>query len=113
MSDVILIGDDPDDLEARLNERSLTVTMLDGRPIGTDLDAAGIDEATVLLLTDTQNASIIPVAHERNDRILIALYSTDRLPDFVSAQADLSVDPALIDPDSFVEAIVDHVGATR
>ncbi|MFW6449173.1 MAG: DUF7126 family protein [Halobacteriota archaeon] len=111
MSDVLLVGTDPGGLVADLEAAGLRVAHLDGTPIGPDLDEVGIAEAAVLLLTDAGQASIVPVARERNPTIAIVLYADQGFPDFASAQADLAVDRALIDVDELVDALVDRVEA--
>lgn len=109
MSDIILLGSDPFDLGLRLEAASFEVSKLDGYPTGVDLETVGITDALVLLVTDVKLASLIPVAREQNETIQVVLYTDDRLPPFASAQADLAVDPELVDPDEFVEAVIDRI----
>lgn len=109
MSEVIVIGSDDHGLTERFEVAGVSAIQLDGRPIGADLDEGGIDAASVLVLTDADLASIIPVAKERNAPIAIVLYSSGRLPPYASAQADLAIDPALVDPDEVVDAVIDRI----
>lgn len=111
MSDVILLGEDGYDLVDRLKAAGLEVTTLTGFPTGADLDDAGVEDAEVVLVADVHLASLIPVARERQPTIQVIVYSTDRLPPFASAQADLAVDPTLIDPDELVAALLDRIAA--
>ncbi|MFP4628061.1 MAG: CTP synthetase [Halobacteriales archaeon] len=111
MSDVILVGDVPADLVAALEAAGLGVARLDGGAVGADLDAAGVDAAGVLLLTDAGQATLVPVARERNSDIAIVLYGDEGFPDFASAQADLAVDRSLVEAPELVDALVDRVRA--
>lgn len=113
MSEVILLGSDRFELGERFRDASFGVTRLEGFPTGADLEEAGIDDALVLVVTDVNQASLIPVAREQNGSIHVVLYTTDRLPPFASAQADLAVDPSLIGPDDFTEAVIDRIKAVR
>lgn len=111
MSDVLLLGEDEYDLPDRLEAAGLEVTVLTGFPTGLDLDDAGVQDAAIVLVADVRLASLIPVALERKPTVQVVLYSTDRLPPFASAQADLAVDPTLIDPDELVAALLDRIEA--
>lgn len=112
MSDVILLGPDEFTLRDRLETMDITVAHLPGNPIGADLEEAGVTEAGVLLLTSSAQASLIPVARELNPSIAVILYTRSRLPAFASAQADLSVDPELIDSTEVVDVVRDRIAST-
>lgn len=111
MSDLVLLGPDRAGLLTLLEAAGFESTALDGNPVGADLEAAGIADASVLLLTDVGHASMIPVARELNPGLLVVLYTGAGLPAFASAQADLSVDPDLVGAADLVEAVADRVAA--
>jgi hypothetical protein len=62
------------------------------------LEAAGVEDAAVLVLTEVEQATAIPVARELNPDLRVVVYDDDTLPDFARGQADLLLDPALFDP---------------
>ncbi len=109
MSDVIVVGSDEHGLTDRFTAAGLSATHLEGQPIGADLEAGGIEEAGAIVVTEASLATIIAVAKEQNDAISVVLYSTGRLPPYASAQADLAIDPALVDPEEVVSAVVDRL----
>lgn len=109
MSEVIVVGDDTHGLTDRFGEAGCSVSHLEGWPVGSDLDENGIAEAGALVVTEANLASVIAVAKERNDRVMVVLYSSGRLPPYASAQTDLAVDPALVNPEGVVEAIIDRL----
>ncbi len=109
MSEVIVVGTDPDRLADALEAADLEVARVAADAGGADLEAAGGSAAAVLLLTGAGQASLVPVARDLNDRIAIVLYADEGFPDFASAQADLAVDRTLVDRDAIVDAIVDRV----
>jgi hypothetical protein len=69
-------------------------------PVGNrpGLEEAGIHDADVYLLTDMGQATSIAVAKDLNPEIRVVVYAPGSLPDFATRQADLVVDPALLDP---------------
>lgn len=109
MSDVIIVGRDRDGLAEGLTAAGLEVETVPEDARGADLETAGIGSAAVLLLTAADQASLVPVARDQSDRVVIVLYAGDGFPDFASAQADIAVDRGLIGPDDLVDAIVDRV----
>ena len=95
----ILAGDDADGLAAELASLGAEVVRVEGIATRESLDAAGLDDAHTLVLTEMDDASAIPVAKEANTEVRIVTYSHDSLPEFARGQADLAIDPALLSPD--------------
>ncbi len=112
MSDVIVIGSDEHGLTELINQTVLSATHLPGEPIGADLVEAGIEAASALVITNASLATTVSVAKERNDGLTVVFYSRGRLPPYASRQADLAIDPALVDPDEVVDAVVDRLTTT-
>lgn len=111
MSEVVIIGSDEYDLTGRFADAGVRAIRLDGQPIGADLEEAGIDDAGAIVLTEAGLATVISVAKERNPALSVVLYAAGRLPPFASRQADLAVDPQLVDPDDVVDAVVDRLAS--
>lgn len=103
---VILAGPDEHGLGDALEARGATVVRIPGIVNGETLAEAGIETATILVLTDLGEASAIPVAKERNPDVRAVSYSDRTLPEYAKAQADLAVDPALLSPDVVAEELL-------
>ena len=93
----IVAGPDPDGLGDALAEEGFTITRIDDLVSSSTLEAAGIDDAAMLVLTDVGEASGIPVAKELNPDVRVVVYSEQSLPEVATRQTDLAVDPALLD----------------
>ncbi|WP_248895470.1 DUF7126 family protein [Haloplanus halobius] len=106
MTRVVLAGPDPDGLGAALEAEGADVTHIEGLPTGPVLDDAGIADADIFLLTDLAEATAIPVAKDRNPDVRVVVYSHDSLPDFVSGQTDLAMDPDLFGVEMVAEELV-------
>ncbi|WP_394327868.1 DUF7126 family protein [Halobellus clavatus] len=104
---VLLTGADDEGLGAALEALGAEVTRVEGIATRESLDAAGLEAAHTLVLTEMDDASAIPVAKEANTEIRIVAYSRDSLPEFARGQADLAIDPALLAADVVAEELVD------
>jgi hypothetical protein len=93
----IVAGPDPDGLGDALEAEGMSITRLTGVVSLKTLREAGIDDVDLLVLTDVREGTGIPVAKERNPEVRVVVYSRDSLPEFAKGQADLAVDPALLD----------------
>jgi len=93
----IVAGPDPDGLGDALAEEGFTITRIEDLVSSSTLEAAGIDDAAMLVLTDVGEASGIPVAKELNPDVRVVVYSEQSLPEVATRQTDLAVDPALLD----------------
>jgi len=95
---VIVAGPDEHGVGEELSALGATVSRIEDVVSTATLEAAGIDEAAYLVLTDVEEATGIPVAKELNPAITVVTYADTSLPAFVAAVADLAVDPALVGP---------------
>jgi len=101
---VIVAGTDDHDVAAAITAEGHTVERVDiaNRPA---LENAGVHDAAVLVLTEVQQATSIPVAKDLNGDLRVVVYADGSLPDFARGQADLVVDPDLIDPGTVAEEL--------
>lgn len=104
MRTVVLVGEDAADLGGALETAEVTVHRA---PVGNrpGLESAGIHDADVLVLTDLDQATAVPVATDLNPDLWIVVYTEGSLPDFISRLTDLFVDPNLLD----AEAVADEI----
>ena len=107
MSEVIVAGEDPDGLGAALEERGADVTHAAGTANRPALEEAGIHDADVFLLTDVGQATSVVVARDLNPEMRVVAYTGESLPEFVSGQRVVAMDPALLD----AEAVADELTA--
>lgn len=101
---IIVAGADDHDVAAPIRAEGHTVECVDlaNRPA---LENAGVHEADVLVLTEVQQATAIPVAKDLNEDLRVVVYADGSLPDFARGQADLVVDPELLDPETVAEEL--------
>ena len=96
---VLIVGADETAIGQAVREEGHDVTVADvgNRP---GLEEAGIHDADVFLLTEMAQATSIAVAKDLAPDVRIVVYAEGSLPDFATRQADLVVDPALLDPEA-------------
>jgi len=94
---VVIVGADETAIGQAVREEGHTVTVADvgNRP---GLEDAGIHEADIFLLTEMAQATSIAVAKDLAPDVRVIVYAEGSLPDFATRQADLVVDPALLEP---------------
>ncbi|MFB6297132.1 MAG: CTP synthetase [Salinirussus sp.] len=94
---VIVAGTDDYGIAAAIEAEGATVARVDvaNRPA---LEDAGVVDADAYVLTELEQATSIPVAVDLNADLHVVVYADGSLPDFARGQADLAVDPALLDP---------------
>ncbi len=102
MTHALIIGPDRG-LEAALKAAGVETTQVSTPTTEDALEGAGLAEARLLFVTDPEEATAIPVAKGHHPPVRIVWYAPDAVPDFVTRQLDLGVDPSLIDPDVLVE----------
>jgi Trk K+ transport system NAD-binding subunit len=102
----VVSGPDADGLGAALAAIGVEVVHVDGVPTRETLTDAGIDEADVFVLTAMEDATAIAVAREANPDVRVVTYARESLPEFARAQADLAVDPALLEAAVVAEELV-------
>lgn len=102
----IVAGTDEEGLGDALEAEGVEVRRIDGLATGGTLADAGVGDADLFVLTDTSDATAIPVAKDTNPGIRVVLYAHDSLPEFAKGQADLAVDPSLLSVDVVAEELV-------
>jgi hypothetical protein len=103
----IVVGPDADGLGDALGAEGVEVTRIEEMGTRPALEEAGITEAAIMVLTEAQDATAIPIAKDLNDAVRVVVYADDDLPDFARGQADLIVDPQLLS----VEAVAEELAA--
>jgi Trk K+ transport system NAD-binding subunit len=107
----VFAGTDTEGLADELRERGATVSVVDGIANRPALEDAGVHDADVFVLTDAGQATSIVVARDLNPDIRVVAYTADSLPEFVSGQQVLGMDPALFDADTVAEELTDAADA--
>jgi hypothetical protein len=104
---VVLAGVDEHDLESALDAEGADVRTVDfaSRPA---IEEAGIVEADVFALTETEQATGIPIVKDLNADVKVVVFTGDSLPDFARGQTDLVVDPALLGPTAVAEELLNE-----
>jgi hypothetical protein len=105
MTKAIFAGDEDHDLVTALEAEGVTVTIIDGLATRPDLEDAGIHDADLFVVTEREQATAIPIARDLVDELQIVAYTGESLPDFVSGQELLAVDPELLDPEAVAEEL--------
>lgn len=101
----IVAGPDADDLGGQLREQDVDVATVDDIPTRPLLEEAGAHDADLFVLTDVDQATAIPIVKDLNDEIRAVVYDRASLPEFVSSQTDLAVDPELLGPETVAEEL--------
>lgn len=96
---VVIAGPDDAAIADAVREEGHEVTVA---PVGNrpGLEEAAIHEADVYLLTDMDQATSIAVAKDLAPDVRVIVYAEGSLPDFATRQADVVVDPALLEPET-------------
>jgi hypothetical protein len=102
---VVFAGPDDAGLGDALRERGARVTHIDGIANRPALEEGGVHDADVFLLTDVGQATSIVVARDLNPDLRVVAYTDDSLPEFVSGQRVLSMDPELLGPEAVAEEL--------
>lgn len=109
----VVVGPDDDGLGAALSDEGEEVCRVEGVPTGDALRAAGVAEADLFVLTDLTEATTIAVVKEANPGVRVVVYDDGSLPAFASGQADLSLDPALLRPETVAEELTAENGTVE
>ncbi|MDZ7850203.1 MAG: CTP synthetase [Halodesulfurarchaeum sp.] len=110
MTRALIVGPDRG-LDAVLTANDVETTQVPTPVTETDLDEAGLAEAALLFVTDPGEATAIPVAKRLQPGLRIVWYAPDSVPEFVTRQLDLGVDPSLIEPEILIEEQLLALGA--
>ncbi|MFB6173627.1 MAG: CTP synthetase [Halobacteriales archaeon] len=92
-------------IAAALEAEGFVVETVEGAVTGADLEAAGIGDAALFVLTDASEATSIPVARDHNPDLRIVVYDPDSMPEFVRGQVDLAVAPDVLDAEAVAEEL--------
>jgi len=92
-------------LVAAFEDHGVTVGRVDGVAVREELEAAGVAEADTVVFTDVGEASAVPVARRLAPDVRVVFYTDDAVPEFAKPSVDLTVDPALLDPETVVEEL--------
>ena len=103
---VLVAGPDADGLGEAVEHLGAEVVRVEGFASAESLDAAGLPDADVFVLTDMDDAVAIAVAKEANPDVKVVTYADESLPEYARRQADLAVDPALLGPETVAEELV-------
>ena len=101
----ILAGPDVDALADQLRAQDVDVTTINDVATRPALEEAGVHEAELFVLTDVGQATAIPIVKDLNDDIRAVVYDRSSLPEFVSGQTDLAIDPELLGPEAVAEEL--------
>jgi Trk K+ transport system NAD-binding subunit len=101
---VIVAGVDTEVIGQAIESEGHDVTYVDiaNRPA---LEEAGIHDASVFVLTEVEQATSISVAKDLTPDLKVVVYASQSIPDFARGQADLVVDPDLIDAQTVAEEL--------
>ncbi|WP_049926641.1 DUF7126 family protein [Halopiger goleimassiliensis] len=102
----IVAGPDEDDIGSALEAEGVDVTRVDGVISRPQLEDAGILEADLYVLTDVGQATTIPIVCDLNEDLRTVVYDRQTVPEFVTAQLDLAVDPRLVDASMVAEELL-------
>ncbi|MCT9097717.1 DUF7126 family protein [Haloarchaeobius sp. HME9146] len=105
MTKAIFAGVDEHALVAALEAEGIEVTVIPDVANRPALEEAGILEADLFVLTDVGQATSIPIAKTMNPDVRIVAFTDDSLPEFVSGQEVLAIDPALLDAEAVAEEL--------
>jgi len=102
----LVVGPDRGIADA-LEAEGVEITRLEGVVAEQRLEDAGVADADLLVVTDAAEATAVPVAREQNEALKLVAYTPDSMPEFVRGVLDLAVDPALLDPETVAEELVE------
>lgn len=102
----VLAGPDEDSLGEAIADQGLDIERVEGIASREALEQAGIADSSLFVLTDINGATAIPIAKECNHALQVVIYARGSLPEFASRQADLLIDPDLLEPAVVAEELV-------
>ncbi len=108
MSKIIIAGPDSTDLGSTLTEEGATIASVPAPVTVAALEAAGLSEADLFVLTEHEEATAIPIVRERRPTIPIVVYTADGVPDFASHLADLIISPNAMDQPVVIEELLER-----
>ena len=102
--DAVIVGPGGE-IGPALEAEGIVTTEIDGFANRPALESAGIVDADLLVITNVEQATAIPVAKNLNGSIKVVVYSEDSIPEFARGQADLIIDPDLLGADAVAEEL--------
>lgn len=102
---IVVIGPSRGLVEA-FEAEGATVSVLEGIATKDELESVGVADADVVVFTNVEEASAVPVARKLNPGVRVVVYDHETMPEFVRPSVDLAVDPDLLDPSVVAEEIV-------
>lgn len=107
---ILLVGPDDRGLEDAFAGLECTVTRLTDVATADSLMEADVEAADVLVLTDSSDATAVPIALEQNPELRTVIYSPHGIPEFVRGQLDLALDPQILTAEAVAEELVRGTG---
>lgn len=101
----VIAGPDEDGLGRALESEGVELTMIDGVASRPALEDAAIHDAELFVLTDVGQATAIAVAKDVNPAVRVVVYDENSIPEFARGQADLIVDPHVLDASAVAEEL--------
>lgn len=101
----VVAGPDPVGVADRLIAAGREVNRIPERATRSRLEAAGIDGAVALILTDPADGTAIPIANELESSVRVIVYATGQVPAFARHQADLLLDPDVVPLELLIEEL--------
>jgi hypothetical protein len=105
MTRAVIAGADAEGLGDALAAEGVDVDRAGGTADREALEAAGIGDADLLVVTDVGLATSIPVAKDLNPDVRVVVYAHGSLPEFARGQAGHIVDPDLLTPEFVAEEV--------
>ncbi|GKZ13024.1 CTP synthetase [Haladaptatus sp. W1] len=101
----VIAGPDDGKLGRALEAEGVELTAVNGVASRPALEDAAITEADLFVLTDVGQATAIAVAKDVNPDVRVVVYDEQSIPEFARSQADLIVDPNLLDASAVAEEL--------
>jgi single-stranded DNA-specific DHH superfamily exonuclease len=101
----VIAGPDDGELGRALEAEGVELTTVNGVASRPALEDAAITDADLFVLTDVGQATAIAVAKDVNPDVRVVVYDEDSIPEFARSQADLIVDPNLLDVSAVAEEL--------
>ncbi|MFH5799856.1 CTP synthetase [Haladaptatus sp. CMAA 1911] len=101
----VIAGPDDGELGRALEAEGVELTTVDGVASRPALEDAAIHDADLFVLTDVGQATAIAVAKDVNPDVRVVVYDEDSIPEFARSQADLIVNPNVLDVSAVAEEL--------
>jgi len=101
----VIAGPDDGELGRALESEGVELTTIDGVASRPALEDAAIIDADLFVLTDVGQATAIAVAKDVNPDVRVVVYDEESIPEFARSQADLIVNPNVLDVSAVAEEL--------